>query len=179
MNRQFPVYTIENECQDCYKCIRHCHCKAIKIVNARAAVIPELCVSCGECVRICPAHAKKIRSDIARLENMLQNGDKVYASVAPSFVGYFKGISIFQLAAALKNWGSPALAKPHTAHRWSAPRPASLLPRPATEYISPAHVRPASTISVNICRNGSIILCRSIRRLWLTAKCCARSSATI
>ena len=114
MNRQFPVYTIENECQDCYKCIRHCHCKAIKIVNARAAVIPELCVSCGECVRICPAHAKKIRSDIARLENMLQNGDKVYASVAPSFVGYFKGISIFQLAAALKKLGFAGVSE--TAH---------------------------------------------------------------
>lgn len=114
MNRQFPVYTIENECQDCYKCIRHCHCKAIKIVNARAAVIPELCVSCGECVRICPAHAKKIRSDIARLENMLQNGDKVYASVAPSFVGYFKGISIFQLAVALKKLGFAGVSE--TAH---------------------------------------------------------------
>ena len=31
-----PVYTIENECQDCYKCVRHCHCKAIRIVNGRA-----------------------------------------------------------------------------------------------------------------------------------------------
>lgn len=114
MNRQFPVYTIENECQDCYKCIRHCHCKAIKIVNARAAVIPELCVSCGECVRICPAHAKKIRSDVARLENMIQHGDKLYASVAPSFVGYFKGISIFQLAAALKKLGFYGVSE--TAH---------------------------------------------------------------
>ena len=63
MNRHFSVYTVPNECQDCYKCVRHCPCKAIQIENARAAVIPELCVSCGECVRVCPAHAKKIRSD--------------------------------------------------------------------------------------------------------------------
>ncbi len=105
MNRQFPIYTTENECQDCYKCVRHCHCKAIRIVNARAAVIPELCVSCGECVRVCPAHAKKIRSDAARLTQFLTSGEKVYASIAPSFPGYFPGVSIQKLAGALKRLG--------------------------------------------------------------------------
>ena len=34
-----PVYTIENECQDCYKCVRHCPVKAIRIVNGKASVI--------------------------------------------------------------------------------------------------------------------------------------------
>lgn len=105
MDRQFPVYTTENECQDCYKCVRHCHCKAIRIVNARAAVIPNLCVSCGECVRVCPAHAKKIRSDLARLNQFLSAGEKVYASIAPSFPGYFRGVTIQRLAGALKKLG--------------------------------------------------------------------------
>ena len=61
-----PVYTTENECQDCYKCVRHCPVKAIRIVDGKASVIPEACVACGECVKVCPAHAKKIaftRSD--------------------------------------------------------------------------------------------------------------------
>ena len=73
MNHNFPVFTIDNECQDCYKCVRHCHCKAIRIVNSRAAVIPELCVCCGTCVKVCPAHAKKIRSDLSRLRFLLEN----------------------------------------------------------------------------------------------------------
>lgn len=105
MNQNFPIYTTANECQDCYKCVRHCHCKAIRIINARAAVIPELCVSCGECVKVCPAEAKKIRSDLSRAQHLIQSGAKVYASVAPSYVGYFKGISIGKLAGALKRLG--------------------------------------------------------------------------
>ncbi len=114
MDRQFPVYTIENECQDCYKCVRHCHCKAIRIVNARAAVIPELCVSCGECVKICPAHAKKIRSDAARLRQFLAAGDQLHASIAPSFVGYFPGVPFPALAAALRKLGFAGVSE--TAH---------------------------------------------------------------
>ena len=66
-----PVFTIENECQDCYKCVRHCPVKAIRIVNGKASVIPEACVACGACVKVCPAHAKKIRSDLARLKELL------------------------------------------------------------------------------------------------------------
>lgn len=106
MNREYPVYTVPNECQDCYKCVRHCPCKAIRIVNARAAVIPELCVSCGLCVKVCPAHAKKVRSDLDRAKFLLANdGRKVYASIAPSYLSYFKGIRLGQLATALKKLG--------------------------------------------------------------------------
>lgn len=105
MRNDFPVFTLENECQDCYKCVRHCPCKAIRIVNAKASVIPDACVACGECVKVCPAHAKQIRSDLARLRAMLESGVRLYASVAPSFVGYFKKTGIGNLAAALKKLG--------------------------------------------------------------------------
>ena len=100
-----PVYTIENECQDCYKCVRHCPVKAIRIVNGKASVIPESCVACGECVKVCPSHAKKIRSDLARLKQLLASGTPLHASVAPSFPAYFPGVRLGQIAAALRKLG--------------------------------------------------------------------------
>ena len=109
-----PVYTTENECQDCYKCVRHCPVKAIRIVGGKASVIPEACVACGQCVKVCPAHAKKIRSDLARLKELLASGAKLYASVAPSFAGYFKGVTIGRLAAALRRLGFAGTSE--TAH---------------------------------------------------------------
>ena len=102
-----PVYTTENGCQDCYKCVRHCPVKAIRIVGGKASVIPEACVACGECVKVCPAHAKKIRSDLARLKELLSSGARVIASIAPSFTGYFPGVTIAQMADALERADFP------------------------------------------------------------------------
>ena len=105
MLKTAPVYTVENQCQDCYKCVRRCHCKAIRIVNGKASVIAENCVACGECVKVCPSHAKKIRSELSRLRQMLENKERIYASVAPSFPAYFPGTTIGQLATAIKKLG--------------------------------------------------------------------------
>ena len=111
MIKTAPVYTIENKCQDCYKCVRHCHCKAIRIVDGKASVIADSCVACGECVKVCPSHAKKIRSELSRIRQMLGDGSKVFASVAPSFPAYFPGVSIGQLASALKKLGFTGVAE--------------------------------------------------------------------
>ncbi|MBR7103360.1 MAG: 4Fe-4S binding protein [Lentisphaeria bacterium] len=111
MLKTAPVYTIENECQDCYKCVRHCHCKAIRIDNGKASVIAENCVACGECVKVCPSHAKKIRSELPRLRQMLDSNTRLFASIAPSFTAYFPGTTIGQLATALKKIGFSGVAE--------------------------------------------------------------------
>ena len=51
-----PVFTIENECQDCYKCVRHCPVKAITHDKAGCPVVDEAkCIGCGACEFFCPA----------------------------------------------------------------------------------------------------------------------------
>ncbi len=90
MDKQYPVYTLINECHDCYKCIRECPVKAIKIENGHASVIPQKCIACGNCVKTCPSNAKRVRNDIAKVKNLILAGKKVYVSLAPSWSGVFE-----------------------------------------------------------------------------------------
>ena len=42
-----PVYTVVNDCQDSYKCVRACPVKAIEVRDGHARVTRESCVLCG------------------------------------------------------------------------------------------------------------------------------------
>ena len=105
MNHTYPVYTIEAECQDCFKCVRHCPVKAIRVRDGHAAVLPELCVACGKCVEVCPVKAKQVRNGTGRLRLLLSEPAPVYASLAPSWVSEFKNVTSGQLIRALKQLG--------------------------------------------------------------------------
>lgn len=87
MKKNYPIYTIKKECQDCYKCVRACPVKAIRVEDGHAAVIAENCVACGMCYTVCPTHAKHVRSDIEKVKALINSGAKVYASLAPSWAG--------------------------------------------------------------------------------------------
>ncbi len=104
MEKQYPVYTLKNECNDCYKCIRECHIKAIRIQNGSASVINDKCIACGHCVTICPAGAKRVRSDIDVVKAYMLAGKKVYVSLAPSWAGVYN-ISKEKMVAVLKKLG--------------------------------------------------------------------------
>lgn len=87
--RVHPIYTEVNNCQDCYKCVRECPVKAIKIENHSASIIAERCIYCGHCTTICPASAKKVREDVKTVKYFFDSGYKVVASLAPSFRSEF------------------------------------------------------------------------------------------
>ena len=105
MDQSFPIHTAQVECQDCYKCVRECPAKAIKVNNGHASIVPELCTSCGHCVVICPVKAKKVRNDQTRAERLLEKNDNVYVSLAPSWIIEFPGITASQITTAIKQLG--------------------------------------------------------------------------
>lgn len=104
-DREYPLYTIKNNCQDCYKCVRRCPVKAIKIEDNSAQIIPQLCIACGTCYRVCPAKAKQPRNDLLRAKHLLSSGKDIYVSLAPSWISEFEGISPEQMIAAIRRLG--------------------------------------------------------------------------
>lgn len=84
-----PVFTLLNECHDCYKCIRLCPVKAIEVKGGRAEVIPGRCLACGRCVSACPSRAKFIRHDLDAVRDLTHSGQRLIVSLAPSWRASF------------------------------------------------------------------------------------------
>lgn len=103
-NRKGCVYTLYNECQDCYKCVRKCPVKSIRIQDGHAGVLSDKCIACGRCVASCPSHAKRVRNDLEAVRQLLTTGKKVYVSLAPSWRGAFANTSA-QIVATFKKLG--------------------------------------------------------------------------
>ena len=99
------IYTVTANCQDCYRCVRACPVKAIRVSGGQAAIEDTLCVKCGTCVRECPQHAKMIRSHLDEVRKLIKSGQKVAASVAPSFAAVFSGSLAGRLPSALRLLG--------------------------------------------------------------------------
>ena len=94
----------EAQCKNCYKCLKECPVKAIKIENNQAKIIEDRCILCGKCTLICPQNAKKVHSEIDNVKELLKN-NQVIASVAPSFISSFNLKSFSTLNEALKKIG--------------------------------------------------------------------------
>ncbi|MBK3517399.1 [Fe-Fe] hydrogenase large subunit C-terminal domain-containing protein [Carboxylicivirga marina] len=99
-----PIYTETNDCKDCYKCIRECPTKAIKVCDNRASVIDSHCIYCGHCVAICPSDAKKVRDGISRAKQLIKEKKQVYVSLAPAYVAEY-GTSPHSVIEALTSLG--------------------------------------------------------------------------
>lgn len=76
-------------CKNCYKCVRNCSVKAIKMIDDQAQIVEEKCIACGTCFLVCPQNARNIHSDLENVENALAQGKKIIISIAPSYLGVY------------------------------------------------------------------------------------------
>ena len=83
------IITNPARCRDCYRCVRHCDVKAIRVHDGQAQVVPELCILCGSCIRSCPQKAKDVHSATQDVKKAILDGRKDIASVAPTAPAYF------------------------------------------------------------------------------------------
>ena len=80
----------KSNCKNCYKCIRHCPVKSIRFSGNQAYIIGNECILCGHCFVVCPQDAKQIVDETEKVKVLLQSGDPVYVSLAPSFVANYE-----------------------------------------------------------------------------------------
>ena len=97
---------IEDKCIKCGKCATVCSYNAIIVQqrpcaaacgmdaissdeNGKADIDYDKCVSCGQCLVNCPFGAIADKSQIFQTIRAIQSGERVYAAVAPAFVGQF------------------------------------------------------------------------------------------
>ncbi len=95
----------KSNCKNCYKCIRHCPVKSIRFSGNQAYIIGNECILCGQCFVVCPQNAKQIVSETEKVKVLLQSGEPVIVSLAPSFAANYEGIGIASMRAALKKLG--------------------------------------------------------------------------
>lgn len=95
----------KSNCKNCYKCIRHCPVKAIRFSGNQAHIIGNECILCGQCFVVCPQNAKEIVNETEKAKVLLQSGDPVIVSMAPSFIANYEGVGINSMRKALKKLG--------------------------------------------------------------------------
>lgn len=95
----------KSNCKNCHKCIRHCPVKAIRFSGNQAHIIGNECILCGQCFVVCPQNAKEIVDETEKVKVLLQTGNKVIVSLAPSFVANYDGVGINAMRTALKKLG--------------------------------------------------------------------------
>ena len=95
----------KSNCKNCHKCIRHCPVKAIRFSGNQAHIINNECILCGNCVVVCPQNAKQVVDGTEKVRVLLQSGDPVVVSLAPSFIANYEGVGIVSMRNALKKLG--------------------------------------------------------------------------
>ena len=95
----------KSNCKNCYKCIRHCPVKSIRFSANQAHIIGNECILCGQCFVVCPQNAKEVKDETEKAKVLIQSGDPVVASIAPSFISNYDGVGIESMNDALKKLG--------------------------------------------------------------------------
>ncbi len=95
----------KSNCKNCYKCIRNCPVKAIRFSGNQAHIVGNECIMCGQCFVVCPQNAKQIVGETEKARVLIQSGDPVYVSLAPSFVANYEDVSVSAMREALLKLG--------------------------------------------------------------------------
>ena len=96
-------------CRDCYRCVRVCPVKAIRVTKGQTYIEEDRCIHCGACVRECFIHVRNTASDFAEVQQHLRANHFVVASVDPAFPAIFQDERTKHMTGALRALGFTAV----------------------------------------------------------------------
>ncbi len=99
------LWTSPAQCRDCYKCLRACPVKAIRVTDNHAQIWEEACILDGSCIAVCPQQAKQSATDLPEVRQLIAAGHSVIASVAPSYLAAYGKAKAARLGGVLRALG--------------------------------------------------------------------------
>ena len=65
-----------DKCINCYKCVRNCPVKSVRVFKGMPQIVSSDCILCGKCVAVCPKKLIELVPASATIHVLCNNPDK-------------------------------------------------------------------------------------------------------
>lgn len=98
-------YNENSYCNSCMMCVRSCQLKAIKFIDNLPKIVDDYCVNCGQCYNNCSPRAIGYVDSIEFTKSLIDKNPIVIATLSPTWVSEFRGMTKTGIIRALKKLG--------------------------------------------------------------------------